>query len=98
MEKIEKMYAELSTWTVLEIADLVKRLEDGWGVSAAAPAMAMPAGSTPPKPLLAMTFPSPAFTPPKMLSLAVLAALIRMPLRELPPTTVCVSSVPMKLP
>ncbi|MEL6257628.1 MAG: 50S ribosomal protein L7/L12, partial [Pseudomonadota bacterium] len=42
-EKIEKMYEELSSWTVLEIADLVKKLEDGWGVSAAAaPAMAMP--------------------------------------------------------
>ncbi len=43
-EKIENMYKELSGWTVLEIADLVKRLEDGWGVSAAAamPAFAMP--------------------------------------------------------
>ncbi len=41
-EKIEKMYEELSTWTVLEISDLVKRLEDGWGVSAAAAPMAMP--------------------------------------------------------
>ena len=41
-EKIEKMYEELSSWTVLEVADLVKRLEDGWGVSAAAAPMAMP--------------------------------------------------------
>lgn len=42
-EKIEKMYEELSGWTVLEISELVKKLEDGWGVSAAAgPAMAMP--------------------------------------------------------
>ncbi len=41
-EKIEKMYEELSSWTVLEISDLVKRLEDGWGVSAAAAPMAMP--------------------------------------------------------
>jgi len=43
MEKVEKMYEELSSWTVLEIAELVKKLEDGWGVSAAAAApMAMP--------------------------------------------------------
>jgi large subunit ribosomal protein L7/L12 len=46
MEKVEKMYEELSTWTVLEISELVKRLEDGWGVSAAAAApMAMPMGA-----------------------------------------------------
>ncbi len=46
MSKVEKMYEELSGWTVLEIAELVKALEDGWGVSAAAAApmaMAMPA-------------------------------------------------------
>ncbi len=43
LEKIDTMYDELSSWTVLEIAELVKKLEDGWGVSAAAaPAMAMP--------------------------------------------------------
>ncbi len=42
MEKVEKMYEELSSWTVLEIAELVKKLEDGWGVSAAAAPMAMP--------------------------------------------------------
>ncbi len=41
-EKIEKMYEELSSWTVLEVSELVKRLEDGWGVSAAAAPMAMP--------------------------------------------------------
>ncbi len=41
-EKIEKMYEELSSWTVLEISELVTRLEDGWGVSAAAAPMAMP--------------------------------------------------------
>lgn len=34
-EKIDKMYEELSSWTVLEIAELVKKLEDGWGVTAA---------------------------------------------------------------
>jgi large subunit ribosomal protein L7/L12 len=35
-ETIENLYAELSKLTVLEVADLVKRLEEGWGVSAAA--------------------------------------------------------------
>ncbi len=41
-EKIEKIYEELSTLTVLEVADLVTMLEDKWGVSAAAAPMAMP--------------------------------------------------------
>ena len=43
MADIESLYNELSKLTVLEVSDLVKRLEDGWGVSAAAaaPAMAM---------------------------------------------------------
>ena len=42
-DKIEKLYEELSKMTVLEVADLVKRLEEGWGVSAAAAMpMAMP--------------------------------------------------------
>jgi large subunit ribosomal protein L7/L12 len=41
-ERIEKVYDELSSLTVLEVADLVKKLEDGWGVSAAAAPMAMP--------------------------------------------------------
>ena len=35
-EKIEKLYEELSGMTVLEVSDLIKRLEEGWGVSAAA--------------------------------------------------------------
>ena len=45
MADIEALYEQLSSLTVLEVSDLVKRLEDGWGVSAAAaPAMmAMPA-------------------------------------------------------
>ncbi len=45
-EKLEKLYTELSGLTVLEVADLVKLLEDKWGVSAAAamPAFAMPVG------------------------------------------------------
>ncbi len=37
-EKIEKMIDELSTWSVLEVADLSKGLEDRWGVTAAAAA------------------------------------------------------------
>ncbi len=45
-EKLDKLYQELSGLTVLEISELVKLLEDKWGVSAAAamPAFAMPAG------------------------------------------------------
>lgn len=38
MADTEKLVEELSGLTVLEIADLVKLLEDKWGVSAAAPA------------------------------------------------------------
>jgi large subunit ribosomal protein L7/L12 len=43
-EKLDKLYNELSSLTVLEVAELVKVLEDKWGVSAAAaaPAFAMP--------------------------------------------------------
>jgi large subunit ribosomal protein L7/L12 len=42
-EKLEKFVEELSTLSVLEAAELVKLLEEKWGVSAAAPmAMAMP--------------------------------------------------------
>lgn len=36
MADIEKLYEELSSMTVLEVSELIKRLEDGWGVSAAA--------------------------------------------------------------
>lgn len=43
MSKIEKMVDELSTWTVMELADLSKALEEKWGVSAAA-AVAVVAG------------------------------------------------------
>ncbi len=44
-EKLDKLYQDLSGLTVLEISELVKVLEDKWGVSAAAamPAFAMPA-------------------------------------------------------
>jgi large subunit ribosomal protein L7/L12 len=46
MADLEKLVEELSTLTVLEAAELTKKLEEKWGVSAAAPvAMAMaPAG------------------------------------------------------
>lgn len=44
-EKLEKLVDELSTLSVLEAAELVKKLEEKWGVSAAAPvAMAAVAG------------------------------------------------------
>jgi large subunit ribosomal protein L7/L12 len=46
MSKLEKLVEELSNLTVLEAADLAKKLEEKWGVSAAAPmAMAMAAPS-----------------------------------------------------
>lgn len=32
---VEQMVAELSTWTVMDVATLVKELESKWGVSAA---------------------------------------------------------------
>ena len=41
MADIEKIAEELGKLTVLEAADLVKKLEEEWGVSAAAPAAAM---------------------------------------------------------
>ncbi len=46
MADLQKLVTELSKLTVLEAAELSKKLEDEWGVSAAAPAAAMvaPAG------------------------------------------------------
>jgi len=45
-DKLEKLVEELSTLSVLEAADLVKKLEEKWGVSAAAPvAVAAAAGA-----------------------------------------------------
>lgn len=43
----EQMVTELSSWTVMEVAGLIKALEDKWGVSAApaAVAVAAPAGA-----------------------------------------------------
>ena len=43
MADIEKLTEDLSGLTVLEVADLVKALEDKWGVSAAAPVVAVAA-------------------------------------------------------
>ena len=44
MADIEKIVEELSGLTVLEAADLVKALEEKWGVSAAAPVAVAAAG------------------------------------------------------
>jgi large subunit ribosomal protein L7/L12 len=40
----EQMVNELSAWSVAEVANLVKALEEKWGVSAAPAAVAMPMG------------------------------------------------------
>jgi large subunit ribosomal protein L7/L12 len=40
----DKMVEELSSWTVMEIAGLIKALEDKWGVKAAPAAVAVAAG------------------------------------------------------
>ena len=42
MADINKIAEELGTLTILEAADLVKLLEEKWGVSAAAPVAAPP--------------------------------------------------------
>jgi len=45
-DKLEKLVDELSTLSVLDAAELVKKLEEKWGVSAAAPvAMAAMVGA-----------------------------------------------------
>ncbi len=50
-EKLEKIVEELSTLSVLEAAELVKALEEKWGVSAAAPVAMAAAGWAPRLPL-----------------------------------------------
>ena len=45
MADIAKIVEELSTWSVMDIANLVKELESKWGVTAAAPAAAAPAAA-----------------------------------------------------
>ncbi len=42
MADLDKLVEELSALTVMEAADLKKRLEDAWGVEAAAPMGGMP--------------------------------------------------------
>jgi len=44
MADMEKLVEELSALSVLEAAELVKMLEEKWGVSAAAPVTAVAAG------------------------------------------------------
>jgi large subunit ribosomal protein L7/L12 len=52
VEKMEELVSALSDLTILEVSDLVKQLEEKWGVSAAAPVIvagggAMAAGDAP---------------------------------------------------
>lgn len=47
MADLEKIVEELSKLSVLEAADLVKKLEEKWGVSAAAPVAMMASGGAP---------------------------------------------------
>ena len=42
---VEQMVEELSTWTVMDVATLVKALEEKWGVSAAPAAVAVAPGA-----------------------------------------------------
>ena len=45
MADLNKIIDELSTLTVVEAAELSKQLEEKWGVTAAAPVVAAPAGA-----------------------------------------------------
>ena len=45
MEKIEKILADIETLTVIELADLVKAIEEKFGVSAAAAVVAVAGGA-----------------------------------------------------
>ena len=45
MADLNKIIEELSTLTVVEAAELSKQLEEKWGVTAAAPVAAAPAGA-----------------------------------------------------
>src|SRR2546427_8855125 len=45
-EKMEELISTLSGLTILEVADLVKKLEEHWGVSAAAPVVVAGGGAT----------------------------------------------------
>lgn len=46
-EKMEEIVSTLSSLTILEVSDLVKKLEEKWGVSAAAPVMVAGAAAAP---------------------------------------------------
>jgi large subunit ribosomal protein L7/L12 len=46
-EKMEEMIETLSALTILEVSDLVKKLEEKWGVSAAAPVVMAGAAAAP---------------------------------------------------
>ena len=49
MADLQKIYDDLSKLTILEMAELTKKMEEGWGVSAAAAvAMAGPAAAAAP--------------------------------------------------
>jgi large subunit ribosomal protein L7/L12 len=45
MADLKKMYDEASKLTILEMAEFIKMLEEGWGVSAAAAIAAAPAAA-----------------------------------------------------
>ena len=47
MADLDKIVEQLSTLSVLEAAELVKKLEEKWGVSAAAPVAMASAGAAP---------------------------------------------------
>ena len=47
MADLDKIVEQLSTLSVLEAAELVKKLETAWGVSAAAPVAAVAAAAAP---------------------------------------------------
>ncbi|MCS6858624.1 MAG: 50S ribosomal protein L7/L12, partial [Sandaracinaceae bacterium] len=46
----EQIVEELSSWTVMEIAGLIKALEEKWGVKAAPPAVAVAGAAAPAQP------------------------------------------------
>ena len=48
MPDLNKIIEDLSSLTVVEAAELSKQLEEKWGVTAAAPAAAAPAGGAAP--------------------------------------------------
>jgi len=60
MADTEQLVEQLSNLTVLEVAELVKKLEEKWGVSAAAPAAVAatpaPGGDAAPPPVVKTTF------------------------------------------